>query len=373
MEAQKKRAWAEVSLDNLRHNYLALRELIPQDCKFMGMVKADAYGHGAIHIAGALQKLGADYLGVACLDEAMELRNNGITMPILILGATAKEYVPELLKYHLTQTVFDVDQAAAYAAAAKQAKAVLKIHIKADIGMSRLGFQCDDDNLEQSVNEIVGICADPVFDAEGIFTHFPDAEGDEEGTMHQFSRFLLLLDKLRAHNRSFRLRHCANSGATLAYPCTYLDMVRPGIALYGHFPDPDMEELCDLKPVMSFKTRVSAIRTLPEKTRISYGGTHTLTRNSKIAVISVGYGDGLFRGLSNQLMVSLNGNTAPVLGKICMDMCMVDVTDLPDTKIGDIVTIYGEGQPIEVAAAQMHTISYELLCAISKRIPRLYR
>lgn len=376
METQKKRTWAEVSLGNLAHNYTALRRLTPTDCKFMGMVKSNAYGHGAIPVAKKLEELGADYLGVACLDEAAELREAGITLPILVLGVTDPAYVPELLRMQVTQTVPDSKLAQELSDAAQKAGGVLKIHIKADTGMSRLGFLCDEIHLDESAEQIDRVCALPGLEAEGIFTHFSVADEDEEYTMHQFERFLSVMDKLKKRGRTFAIRHCANSAATLLYPSFHLDMIRPGIALYGHYPAPGMEELCPLVPVMEVKTRVSAVRLGPVGAGVSYGRTRLLDRDSTLAVIPIGYGDGFFRGFSDHLQVIVHGRKARIAGRICMDMCMVDVTDIPDVQPGDIVTVYGaEGetvQPVEDGADLVGTISYELLCALSPRIPRLY-
>ena len=376
MEEQKRRAWAEVSLKNLAHNYHALREQIPQNCKFMGMVKSDAYGHGALPVSRELQRLGADYLGVACLDEALELRQGGITLPILILGTTAVEDVPQLLKHKLTQTVFDLETAKAHSTVAEAAGEQLAIHIKVDTGMSRLGFFCQEESPQPLADELEKIAALSGLKLEGIFTHFADADGSEENTLKQFAAFLALLDKLEKKGINIPIRHCANSAATLKYPFSHLDMVRPGISLYGHYPGADMEDLCPLLPVLELRARLSSVKPLPKGAAISYGGTHTLERDSRVAVISLGYGDGFHRSLSNQFSVEISGKTAPILGRICMDMCMVDVTDIDAASPGQEAVVYsrqpGSGQSVDAAADKIGTISYELLCALTKRIPRIY-
>ncbi|NCB62670.1 MAG: alanine racemase [Clostridia bacterium] len=372
MSDNQMRTWAEIDLGRLQHNYLALRELTPQGCKFVGVVKADAYGHGALPVAKSLEELGADYLAVACLAEAEELRRGGIKAPILILGNTSPEYTRDLIDLDATQGVGDMETAKALSVAAVRAGKPLKIHVKADTGMSRLGFLSDEEHLSEAAVQIAALCALPGLSTEGIFSHFSDADGSEEYTMRQFTRFLDLIAALEKRGVTFQIRHCAASAAVLNYPCTHLDMVRPGIALYGHFPAPDMEHLCPLLPVMSLKTRVAAVRDLPAGSAVSYGRTHILTRFSRLAVLSVGYADGFSRLLSDRVQVVIRGQTAPLVGRVCMDLCMADVTDIPGVEKGDIVTLYGDENPVESAAELAGTIPYELLCAVSKRVPRIY-
>lgn len=374
MNQATKRTWAEISLPNLEHNYRALRGMLPRGCRFLGVVKANAYGHGAVPVAKRLEKLGAEYLAVACLDEAAELRQAGITAPILILGPTPSEFAEELLRYDLTQSVQDMDAAHALSAAAVNGDKSLKIHIKTDTGMSRLGFLCDEARIDQSAEEIVKACSLPGLEAEGIFTHFANADGDEAYTMCQLTRFMEVVDKLRQRGVDFKICHCAASAAVLNYPCTHLDMVRPGIALYGHYPDPSCEGLDGpgLLPVMTLKTRIVAVRELPAGTSVSYGCTHTLTRDSRLAVLPIGYADGLERLLSNRGEVLVNDRRAPILGRVCMDLCMVDVTDLPDVHVGDEVTMFGPELPLEEKADTVGTIQYELLCGVAPRVPRVY-
>ena len=377
MEAQMKRTWAEVSMEKLAHNYHALRNLTPHGTKFLGLVKADAYGHGAIPVAKKLEELGADYLGVACLDEAVELRENGIQAPILILGCTPSIYAEDLVKYHITQACYDLEYAKALSQGAQKAGGTITVHIQCDTGMTRLGFLCNEARIAQSAQEIAEAVKLPGLKAEGIFTHFSDSDGSEEYTMLQFGRFLDIINRVKDLGYEFAIRHCANSAATLLYPATYLDMVRPGIVLFGHFPDMNMDPgLCDLVPVLELKSRVATVREVPAGTPVSYGRTNTLQRDSRLAVIPIGYGDGYCRGFSNQISVLFDGKKAPVTGRICMDMCMVDVTDLPEVKEGDVAIVYGSDekgdQPVEAGAKIMNTISYELLCVLTKRIPRVY-
>lgn len=372
MDEMQKRTWAEIDLSRLEHNYRALRELTPEGCKFLGVVKANAYGHGAVPVAQRLEELGADYLAVACLDEAVELRAAGLRVPILILGVTAVEYAGTLLAYGLTQMVEDLETAYALSDAAAAVGQKLTVHLKVDTGMSRLGFLCDETHMERAVAELFQAYGLPGLRCEGIFTHFANADGDESYTKMQFTRFLEVLDRLTGQGVHFSLRHCAASAAVLNYPYTHLDMVRPGIALYGHFPAPGMEHTCALSPVMALKTRVTAVRDLPAGTAVSYGCTHVLVRDSRLAVLPVGYGDGFFRRFSNQLQVSLRGRRVPLVGRVCMDMCMADVTDLPETRPGDVVTLYGDQVPMEDSAELAGTIQYELLCDVSPRVPRVY-
>ncbi|WP_418271950.1 alanine racemase [Intestinimonas sp.] len=372
MSDAQMRTWAEIDLGRLKHNYTALREQLAPGCRFVGVVKANAYGHGAVPVAQKLEEWGADYLAVACLEEAAELRQAGVRAPILILGVTLPRYAGELLAWDAAQAVGDLETGRALSATAVAAGRTLTIHVKADTGMSRLGFLCDEAHLDHAAREIAALCALPGLRAEGIFTHFSDADGCEAYTMRQFTRFLGLLDKLSARGVTFEIRHCAASAAMLNYPCTHLDMVRPGIALYGHYPAPGMEYTCPLLPVMTLKTRVAAVRDLPAGTCVSYGRTATLARDSRLAVLPVGYGDGYFRLFSNGQTVSIRGKKAPVVGRVCMDLTMVDVTDIPGVVPGDEAVLYGDAAPVEDGADRAGTIQYELLCDVSPRVPRVY-
>ncbi len=369
MDQAQMRTWAEIDLSALEHNYRALRSNLAPGCRFVGVVKANAYGHGALKVAQRLEELGAEYLAVACLAEAVELREGGITAPILILGGTPAEFAGELIHYGVTQTVFDLPTAKAYSAAAVAAGKALKIHIKADTGMGRLGFVGP-----HRVEEILEVCALPALEPEGLFTHFSDADGSEEWSMAQFTNFLGLKAALAEKGRAFPINHCAASAAMLHYPCTHLDMVRPGIALYGHYPDEESVGLDGpgLIPVMSVKTRVAAVRALPAGSCVSYGRTRVLSRESRLAVLPMGYADGLHRGLSNRMEVLFPGGRAPVVGRICMDLCMADVTGLPEVKPGDVAEVFGQALPLEEKSDVLGTISYELLTAVAPRVPRLY-
>lgn len=368
------RTWAEVSLGSLEHNYRALRSCAP-DSRFLGTVKANAYGHGAVPVARRLVELGTDYLAVACLEEGAALRRAGITAPILVLGYTHPALAGEAVELDLTQTVFTPELAQALSGAAGAAGKRAKIHLKADTGMSRLGALAHDPSA--AAKELAELCALPHLEPEGIFTHFADADGDEEYTMLQFTRFLDLLDELREkYGRTFEIRHCAASAAVLQYPCTHLDMVRPGIALYGHYPDPSCEGLDGpgLKPVMSLYSRVAAVRDFPPDTPVSYGCTASFDRTGgRTAVLPVGYADGLHRALSNGGTVWLDDHFRPIMGRVCMDMCMIRLEEGDRTKAGDVAEVFGPHLPVEHHAELAGTISYELLCAVAPRVPRIYK
>ena len=370
-ETIQMRTWAEVSLDNLAHNYRTIRETLPEGCRFLGVVKANAYGHGIGEIGRKLEKLGCEVLAVACLDEAMELRRVGVTAPILCLGQTPAPFAHLLLECGVTQTVSDLDTAKALSAAATASGKKLKIHIKLDTGMTRLGFLWQEGREERALEEIAQVCALPGLEVEGMFTHFADAASGEAYTMGQFTRFLDAKAALEARGLRFGIYHCAASGAVLNYPCTYLDMVRPGILLYGYYPEEGMEGL-ELLPVLTLKSRISAVREVPAGTTVSYGCTARLERDSRLAVLPIGYGDGFSRNFSDRMEVLIRGQRCKVVGRVCMDMCMVDVTDLPQVHAGDVAVIYGREGLLEAGATMAGTIPYELLCNVNPRVPRVY-
>ena len=373
MELNCMRTWAQISLSALEHNYRALRASVGENCRFLGIVKTDAYGHGVLRIAQKLEQLGCDMLAVACLEEALNLRRGGISAPILILGVTPPEFVRQVVEHDITQTVFTPDDAAALSRAAGELGKAARAHIKLDTGMSRMGILAHD--AVQAAKDVAALYALPHIEWEGIYTHFAAAAEDEEYTMLQFTRFLDALEQLeKNHGITFRIRHCASSAAALKYPCTHLDMVRPGIALYGHYPDPSCVGLDGpgLEPVMSLYTRVAAVRDLPAGTPVSYSCTHVVQRDTRIAVLPIGYGDGLLRQLSDCLCVEIGGKRAPILGRICMDLCMADVTDLPPVQAGDVAVVFNAENPLEDVAELAQTIPYELLCSVSMRVPRIY-
>ena len=375
MESTLKRTWAEISLDNLTHNFETIRRQVGPKAKLLGVVKADAYGHGAVRVAKHLERLGAGYLAVSNLDECEELRVNGITLPILMLGFTPADQAGRILKNDMTQAVPNLAIAEAYSSTAVRAGGTMKVHIKLDTGMGRLGFQCDDAHFDASLRDILKILTLPGLDVEGVFTHFcvSDEAADEcvEFTKVQHDRFLRMIDAVETQgNFRFRLHHCCNAGGIASYPEWAWDMVRCGIILYG---TGDLAERMGMKPVMTVKTTVSTIKDFDPDTSISYGRQFFTTRPSRIAVLPIGYADGLFRALSGKLRVLTPYGEAQQVGRICMDMCMIDVTDLPQVKSGDEVEIFGEHILCADDAALCDTIPYELMCAVSKRVPRVYR
>lgn len=374
MYSTLKRTWAEIDLDALAHNYITLRKRIGDDVKFLGVVKADAYGHGSVQVSRLLEELGADYLAVSSIDEAVELRHNGINMPILILGHTPKEEVSELIKNNITQAVTCKAKALEYSEEAVKCNGTLKIHIKVDTGMSRLGYLCDDNYFDSGVEGICEGCSLPGLEPEGIFTHF--AVSDESGddckayTMHQFKLFTSVIDAVEKKlGKKFSIRHCANTGAVARYPETWLDMVRPGLLLYGYG---EFAKELDLRPVMTLKTTVSTIKTYPAGTAISYGGIYKTDKKTRMGVVPYGYADGFLRCLSNRYELMTDEGSAPQRGKICMDMCMIDLTDKMSIDVGSEIEIFGKKNPIERMAELAGTIPYELTCAVSKRVPRVY-
>ena len=374
MESTLRRTWAEIDLDALSHNYKILKNKIGKDTKFLGVVKADAYGHGAVRVAKTLEALGADYLAVSSVDEAVELRCHDVHMPILILGHTPREQVANLIDYDITQAVTCEAKAVEYSEEAVKLGRTLKIHIKVDTGMSRLGYLCDGNYFDTGVSGIVHGCSLPGLYAEGIFTHFAvsDEEGEDclEYTRHQFELFMRVTEAVEERlGRRFEIRHCANTGAVAKYPETYLDMVRPGLLLYGYG---DYAEQMGLEPVMTLKSTVSTIKTYPAGTRISYGGIYTTDKTTRMGVIPYGYADGFFRSLSNKCSVYTSAGPAPQRGKICMDMCMIDLTDKRGVDVGSEVEIFGKHNSLNCMASLAGTIPYEITCAVSKRVPRLY-
>ena len=374
MKSTLKRTWAEIDLSALSYNYRKIREHIGAGVKFCGIVKADAYGHGAVMVAARLQEIGADYLAVSSIDEAMELRYNGITMPILILGHTPREQVDRLICFNITQAVTCEAKAKEYSEEAVKYGGTLKIHIKVDTGMSRLGYICEGEYFEHGVDGICYACGLPGLEAEGIFTHFAVADEEDEDsvqyTQHQLKLFTDVIKAVEDKRAcSFKIRHCSNTGATCDLPETYLDMVRPGLLLYGYG---EFAKKLALRPVMTMKTTVSTIKIYPEGTRISYGGTFVTDRQTRIGVIPYGYADGFMRCLSNSYSVMTSEGPAQVRGRICMDMCMIDLTDKPGVGVGDEIEIFGPANPIEKMAGLANTIPYEIVCAVSKRVHRVY-
>lgn len=374
-----KRTWAGVSLDNLEHNYRAIKNHIPEGCRFLGVMKADAYGHGAVPLSHALCELGAEYLAVSNLEEAIQLRRGGVRAPMLILGYTPASFADTMVFMDITQEVHSLEYAKELDTALAGTNYILNVHLKLDTGMTRIGFFAYDH--ERTLPELLEVCGLPHLHVEGVFTHFCVADSkapeDEAFTRTQYARFTAMLDALAAHGIRPELRHCASSGATILYPELALDMVRPGIATYGHAPSEDAEGILNLRPLMTVRTTVAQLREIPAGTSISYGRTYTAERDMRVAVLPIGYADGLLRGLSGKVSFRIRGRMARSVGRICMDMCMVDVSEIPEIRVGDEAALFGydtDGTllPCERIAQQAGTISYEILCGISKRIPRIY-
>ena len=373
-----KRTWADISLDNLAHNYTVLREKVPKSCKFLGVVKADGYGHGALPISRRLKELGAEYLAVSNFEEALQLRRGGLILPILILGYTPPVYASDLADMGIVQEVHSLEYAKKLNKQMDGVGKRLKVHLKLDTGMSRLGFFAYDE--PKTFDELLHVAKLRHLCCEGIFTHFPSADShdaaDQAFTRLQFERFTDMIDALKSAGVEFALRHCCNSAATILYPEFALDMIRPGIATYGINPSNELANDIALKPLMSLRTSISQIRDFHEGISVSYGRTYTTPTPRRIAVLCIGYADGLPRRLSNNAAFLLRGKRVPVLGRICMDMCMIDVTEVPEAKVGDTVTVFGTDRDqtvsVEDMAAKLDTIPYELLCGINKRTPRIY-
>ncbi len=370
-----KRTWAEIDLDALEHNYHLLRKQAGVQTKFLGIVKADAYGHGAVRIARKLEQLGAEYLGISNVEEAAELRHHGIETPLLLLGYTPGDMTADLIALNVTQDVPTLALAQEYSAQAVALGQTLRVHIKLDTGMGRVGFSCDQSHFEQSLEELCQVLQLPNLEFEGIFTHF--AVSDEpknpescQYTALQYQRFCDMIGALEAKSgHTFALHHCCNSGGVLYTPDYAWDMCRPGIVLYGHEPK---DSHLGLRPVMTVKTTIGPVKEYPGDSSISYGRTYTTTGQQRLGVVTVGYADGLLRCLSNRWSVKTDHGLAPICGRICMDMCMVDLTHLPQVGTGDTVEVFGAYQTADDMAHVAGTISYEINCAISKRVPRIY-
>jgi len=374
MNDLQKRTWAEISLRNLEHNYHAIRSVLPDKCRFLGVVKADAYGHGTVEVARLLERNKADYLAVSCLDEALELRREDIRMPILILGHTPPEFMRLLLDNDITQTVSCEAKALEYSEAAGRLGGTLRIHIKLDTGMSRLGFICAGDSYNEGVKNVIRSCRLPNLDVEGIYTHFAVSDCTDPDsiayTKAQFELFMSVVNAVETQGGiKFRIRHCANSGAVVNHPEMMLDMVRPGLLLYGYGDGGRL----GLKPVMRLVSTVSTIKYYGEGTSVSYGRHYVTDKLTRMGVLAAGYADGLPRASSGKCSYRTEFGQAPQCGSICMDMCMIDLTGLPGVSVGSEVEIFGENNDINKIADAAGTIPYELLCGVTKRVVRIYR
>ncbi|MDR4505399.1 MAG: alanine racemase [Candidatus Scalindua sp.] len=364
--------WAEISLDAVAHNVKAVRKKAGKGRKILAIVKADAYGHGAIEISKTLAQNNVDMLGVAFLDEAIELRESNIRIPILLLSPILPEQIYEALRYSLSITVCNLHSAEEIAVVAKKNFFDAKIHIEVDTGMGGTGV-----DLHKTLPLVKTIMQFESLAIEGIFTHFHSSEEtDKSFTQKQNNLFQNILQELRENNIQIPLIHAANSAATLTMPESYFNMVRLGLALYGMYPSNSVSREIGLKPVLSLRTRIINIKQLETGSTVGYGRSCKLEKPTKVATIPVGYKDGLYRSLSNVGKVLINGTTAPILGRICMDRCFVDITHIPDVAIGTDVVLFGSQQNesirIESAAKLINTIPHEIVCAIGRNARRKY-
>ncbi len=375
------RTWAKINLDNIVHNYNELKKKMKPDCKTMVVVKADAYGHGDGYVSLALENAGADWFAVSNINEAVSLRKQEITRPILILGYTPPEMAGMLAAQTISQTVYSLEYAQALSRAAQVAGVCVDCHIKVDTGMSRIGFFAQHGHEAGAAAEIAASCALPGLDCTGIFTHFACADEFSEDsrayTMHQFDSLMRTISLLEQQGIRFSIRHCCNSAAAMAYPQMHLDMVRLGIVLYGLNPSEECAGMADLRPAMSLYTIVTMVKKLETGISISYGRRYTTNEDEKtIASIAVGYADGYRRNFTNRGKVIVRGKYASITGTVCMDQLMIDVSGIEGVQTGDQVTLIGESGEAKITlddfAACNGTINYEESCLIGRRVPRVY-
>jgi len=361
--------WAEIDLGAIGHNVRHFKSLLQPRTRICAVVKADGYGHGAEAVARAALAAGADYLAVAILDEALSLRQAGFTEPILILGFTPPAALPLVAANHLTQTIWALDQGQALSAAALAQGRRAKVHLKIDTGLGRLGVFPDEAGpLAAALLRLPGL------EMEGAFTHFAKADAfDKTSAWKQFDAFEKTLAALSGQGVNLTLRHAANSAAALEMPRTHLDMIRIGISLYGLAPSDECGTSAPLRPAMRFKTRVVFLKDVPAGTPLSYGGAYVTPGPARIATLPVGYADGWVRRLTGRAQVVVRGGRAQVVGRICMDQCLADVTALPDLQVGDEVLLFGGPElPTEEVAAHLDTINHEVVCLVGRRVPRIY-
>lgn len=372
-----RRTWAEVDLAAAEYNFNIIREKA-KGSRVCCVVKADGYGHGAKVLSKLYESLGADYLAVSNIDEAEELRDFGINLPILILGYTPVHDAKRLLKLNLTQAVYSLDFAKALSERCCELNGTLKVHIKIDTGMSRIGFMCQSfprDN--SSVNEIFEACSLKGLQAEGIMAHFSVADEGEEGrayTEKQLENFEYTVKALKEKGVEFDIIHHANSAGTEDYENAHKTMVRAGIILYGLAPSPKLQGALPLMPLMTLKTSVASVKKIYKGTTVSYGRTFEAEEDMTVATVTIGYADGYFRDFSNKGYMLLKGKKCKILGRVCMDQTIIDVSGIEDVKIGDEVIVFSatESPTADDLAKFADTINYEVICAVSKRVPRYY-
>ncbi len=368
---QYSRVSALISKEAIRHNFENIRKLVPYGVKVMPVIKADGYGHGATIFADVLESV-SDYFAVAVIEEALELRNHGVKIPIMLLGYTDPIYFETAIENDLTVTILTLEDAQKMSETAKQMGITAKIHIPVDTGMSRIGFTPD----EKGADEVSKIASLDNILLEGVFTHFATSdEENKEFTILQAKRFQEFKEFLLLRGVTPELFHCANSGAIMQHNEYSYDMVRAGIILYGLYPSDEVDKsVLDLVPVMELRSHISFVKTIKKGDTVSYGRTFTAEKDMKIATIPVGYADGYPRLLSNKGRVIVKGNYAPITGRVCMDQFMVDVSHIEDAKAGDEVILIGEQNGLSVSADEIAkligTINYEVTCNISKRVPR---
>lgn len=374
MEKLLRPVYAEIDLDAIAYNMKNIKNLV-KDKEVIAVVKADCYGHGCLDVVPTLLENGASRLAVAVLTEGIELRNSNINAPTMILGYTPIYLAEEIIKYNLEQTVYDLEYAKELSEIALNLNKKAKIHIALDTGMGRIGFLPN----EKAVTEIAEICSLNGLEVLGIFTHFSTSdEKDKEYTYEQFKKFTDFNTKLSELNIQISLKHVSNSGAIMDMPETYLDAVRAGIILYGYYPSNEVnKEKLSLKPALTLKARITRVQEMDKDMYISYGRTYKTKRKSLIATLPIGYADGYSRLLAKNAKVIINGKFAPVVGRICMDQCMIDVTDIGgNIQVGDEVIVLGEQDNLKFNADYfaeiMGTINYEILCMLKYRIPRVY-
>lgn len=368
----KSRTWAQISLDAIRNNINCIKSVIKPGTKIMAVVKADAYGHGMVEVSKLCMAEKIDFLSVATLDEAIQLREHGVTIPILILGSTGMENFEEAVMNDIRVTVYQNANIDKLSAAAHKLGKKAQIHIKLDTGMSRIGFAPN----EESLLAIRSIADQPGINIEGIFTHFAQADQDSDFTLEQLNIFKDFIKRLGKLGISIELKHCANSAAIFRYPETHLDMVRAGVVMYGLYPSPCMKEFDPgIIPAMTLKSRVSMVKTLASGQGVSYGRTYVCDRETRVATVPIGYADGYKRAFSNHSWAMIKGQKAHSIGTVCMDQCMFDITGIDGVQEGDEVILFGkktDGITADDLAAVANTINYEIVCSVSSRVPRTY-
>jgi len=364
--------YATIHLAALAHNLSQIKRYLSHDCDIMAVVKANAYGHGAVETAQALSHQGIERFAVASLDEGITLRHADLSASIIVLGAPLEEQVPDLVAYRLTPVVSDGLILPSLAKAARSQPAPYPIHLKLETGMGRLGL---------SPEELLSLLDDPILRGplhiEGLMTHLADADGtDSAFTERQLGLFRSLVEQIQQRGLTIPLLHTANSAAIVRFPDTHFSLVRPGIMLYGYHTLPPSIPAPDLKPVLSLQSTIVQLRSIPRGGTVSYNGTFVAKRPTRIAVLPIGYADGYSRRLSHRASVLIQGRRAPIIGLVCMDMIMIDVTDLGPVQVGETVTLIGQQGQESIQADEvsswMDTIPYEVLCGIGPRVPRLY-